>query len=825
MKIQPENTGNWFVDKLNLYQAANTDNESLKRNFVVRTHEFNIIIDDLRQKKGKDPLQHELVLGRRGSGKSTLLKRLQIAIEEDPKLSERYVAVNLAEEQASIYRLSDLWFEVLQELSIKTQNTLHLRAFSSFTNNQDYTRYLYAQIHELLQKNAKKAVLLLDNFDRILENLDDDAHLLREILQNHNDLQIVGGSTRLDEHFWRYDQPFYEFFRRHRLEALTFDEIPQLKEYALQNRGKIEALRILTDGLPRTLQFFIQILLQDHNLYGYDYIKKVMDKATPIYQERLNSLSPAHRKIVLELAFLWEAASTKQLVDKCRMESKALSSFLKQLYSYGIIEKIETSTKNHLYRIAERFFGMWLIVTQGNPDQKRKAKFLTIFLETWYDGHKLQDLASSYLTKLKNQEIGFDKAAVLSKAFSQSKYITTAQRDELISHTLQLPKSNLQPHDLPETFGVINAKIIALDEAGKYEEALALLDEIENEEDGIKFFGKGFFNDELKNFEDAEKYYGLAIEKGHIDALHNLALLYDNQGKLEEAEKYYLLAIEKRHIKALHNLALLYYNQGKLEDAERYYLLAIEKGNINALNNLALMYENQGKLEDAERYYLLAIEKGNINALYNLALMYDNQGKLKDAEKYYLLAIEKGHIDALYNLALIYQNQGKSKEAEKYYLLAIEKGVTDALNNLAVMYLENNQNRSEALALIQRHNKVNENVKSRQSAFLIEIWNGIFENVRQKMEAILAIPDNPALNSTLKCLLYLEQKNLVLSCFRHLQYGAALQAQFAPLYYATLLLCEETEDNVALRIPPEIVETVNEIVEEVREKNAFYAKG
>ncbi|TAH05868.1 MAG: hypothetical protein EAZ16_01170, partial [Sphingobacteriales bacterium] len=576
MKTQPENTSNWFVDKLNLYQAANTDNESLKRNFVVRTHEFNIIIDDLRQKKGKDPLQHELVLGRRGSGKSTLLKRLQIAVEEDPKLSERYVAINLAEEQASIYRLSDLWYEVLQELSIKVQNTLQLRAFSSFANNQDYTRYLYAQIHELLQNNAKKAVLLLDNFDRILENLADDAHLLREILQNHNDLQIIGGSTRLDEHFWRYDKPFYEFFRRHRLEALTFDEIhqllghwsallevPQLKDYALQNRGKIEALRILTDGLPRTLQFFIQILLQDHNLYGYDYIKKVMDKATPIYQERLNSLSPAHRKIVLELAFLWEAASTKQLVDKCRMESKVLSSLLKQLYGYGIIEKIETSNKNHLYRIAERFFGMWLIVTQGNPDQKRKAKFLTIFLETWYDSHQLQDLASSYLTKLKNQKIGFDKASVLSKAFSQSKYITTAQRDELISHTRQLCEGNFQPHDLPETFGIIDAKIKAFEEAGKYEEALALFDEIENEEDGIKFYGKGVFNHKLNKIEEAEKHYLLAIEKGHIEALNNLAVLYGNQGKLAEAKRYWDSAIEKGNINALNNLAIIYYNQGK----------------------------------------------------------------------------------------------------------------------------------------------------------------------------------------------------------------------------------------------------------------------
>ena len=40
-------------------------------------------------------------------------------------------------------------------------------------------------------------------------------------------------------------------------------DLPQLAEFAKQNIGKIEAIRILTDGLPRTLQFFIQILLQN----------------------------------------------------------------------------------------------------------------------------------------------------------------------------------------------------------------------------------------------------------------------------------------------------------------------------------------------------------------------------------------------------------------------------------------------------------------------------------------------------------------------------------------------------------------------------------
>ncbi|MCC6279825.1 MAG: AAA family ATPase, partial [Saprospiraceae bacterium] len=292
----------WFLDRLTLYQAANSTPEAIKRNFLIRIAEFELIVSELRRKKPGDPIQHELILGRRGSGKSTLLRRIQIEIDEDPKLVKQYFAINLAEEQAGIYRLSDLWFEVLEELMKRFNKVKKLRDFDDFDDNQAYTRYLYAEIHQLLQASGKKAVLLLDNLDRILENFDGDAHLLRETLLNYNDLQIIGGSTRMDEHFWRYDQPFYEFFRRHRLEGLRFEEIhellnhwstemqlPELKDYALRHQGRVEAIRILTDGLPRALQFFIQVLLQDSAAYGFDYLRKVMDRATPLYQERLNS--------------------------------------------------------------------------------------------------------------------------------------------------------------------------------------------------------------------------------------------------------------------------------------------------------------------------------------------------------------------------------------------------------------------------------------------------------------------------------------------------------------------------------------------------------
>lgn len=435
----------WNLDQLTLYQAANSNPEAIKRNFLIRIAEFERIVSGLRSKKPGDPLQHELILGRRGSGKSTLLRRIQIEVDEDAELSKRFIAINLAEEQASIYRLSDLWFEVLQELMLRLNSPARLRKFDDFEDNQAYTRYLYTEIHQLIQVSGMRMVLLLDNLDRILQNFDDDGHLLRETLLNYDDMQIIGGSTRMDEQFWQYDKPFYEFFRRHRLEGLNFEEIhqllnhwstamnlPLLHDYALHFRGRMETIRILTDGSPRALQFFIQVLLHDSGAYGFDYLRKVMDRATPLYQERLNNLTPPQRKIVQEMAFWRESVPTKILVEKCRMESKLIASYLKQLEQYGIVDTIATGKKNHLYRISERFFNMWLIVTQGNLDQKRKAKYLTLFLESWYDGEELKVLTKQYLGGFQDGLVSYDKAM---EGFAPSKFMEVQDRDEPIAYT------------------------------------------------------------------------------------------------------------------------------------------------------------------------------------------------------------------------------------------------------------------------------------------------------------------------------------------------------------------------------------------------------
>ncbi|MCC6727024.1 MAG: tetratricopeptide repeat protein [Saprospiraceae bacterium] len=733
---------NWFLDQLTFYQSANSSPEAIKRNFLVRIAEFEAIIEQLRNKKYPDPVQHELILGRRGSGKSTLLRRIQIEIDEDPGLSEKYIAINLAEEQASIYRLSDLWFEVLEELMIRLGQRKPLDKFSDFPDNQAYTRYLYAQINQLLLAANKKAVLLLDNLDRILENFSDDANLLRETLLNHNDLAIIGGSTRMDEHFWRYDKPFYEFFRRHRLQGLSFGEIhellnhwaaemklPVLHDYALHNRGKVEAIRILTDGLPRALQFFIQILLHDSALYGFDYLRKVMDRATPLYQERLNNLTAPQRKIVQEMAFHGEAISTKLLTEKCRMESKLISSYLKQLDGFGIIETIQTGNKNHLYRIAERFFNMWLIVTQGNPDQKRRAKYLTLFLESFYDGHELVELAKGHIEKLKAGEIGFDKAMVLSKGLVHSRFIGVNERDIIIELTQQLKGFDSHWNELPNKSKVIISEVVKLIQEVKIIEAMDKLEEIENEADGFKFSAK------------------------------------------------------------------------------------------------AVCLTQCGKIKEAIQYYEKAIEKDRLDACKNLAILYDQKGDFIQAKKYYAKAIEKGETTSFNNLAFIFLREGREKLAEEILINSLAFGNDGAMLNLASIYHAQNRNPEFANWNIQKYLSIhNSEIRAQELGIVINIWIGHTTNLLLRTRRLLIENDKRDFFAFIYNILGHSQTHLVLSLFHDPELGKDLIAKYELLYYATLILAGETGDNLLLRIPPEVMPTVEQIVAEVREKQAFYAQ-
>jgi TPR repeat protein len=468
------------------------------------------------------------------------------------------------------------------------------------------------------------------------------------------------------------------------------------------------------------------------------------------------------------------------------MESKLVAANLKTLTERHIVETITTKNRNNLYRISERFFNMWLIVTQGNPDHKRKARWMSEFLESWYDKPELQAIALEHLEKLKTSKISGREGFMLSKGLSQSKYIDASLRDEIITYTKAELKDSIKnfPLQLPETTNEIIEKVNVFIEQGNYQKAFESLKSIENKEDSMMFLILGFLYENLEKYELAEKYYLQAIEKGHVEAMFNLGNLYKDQGKFDLAEKYWFQAIEKGDVKAMFNLGNLYKDQEKYELAEKYWFQAIEKGDVKAMFNLGLLYDDQGKFDLAEKYWLQAIGKGDVKAMFNIGSLYFIQEKDDLAEKYWLQAIEKGHVKAMFNLSLSYYYKNINKEQVK--------------------------------------NWINQYGGIETGKIIIEIWVEEFNNIEER--AINECSNERENAFFFESLLIHHQKSLVDKLFHHAEFGLRLQAQYMALYYVSQILNgKEDDNNLKLRIPPELQTTVDDVLQRVKKEQIRYA--
>ena len=683
------------------YQAANLSNEQVISNFVVRKKEFERIVADINTTEKGSSFQHYVIVGRRGSGKSTLLRRIEAEVNTDMKLQKQFIVTNLSEEQAGIYKLYDLWDHVIKDLQSKDNNIINPDWQDYQDDLKEYTKKLYQLINQCLEKSGKRLILLIDNIDRIFKNIGEDANLLREQLMNYNNTRIIGGSTIMSEDYWRYDLPFYQFFSIKPLGPLSIEEIKQLLQHWNKEKdrkrldslfkkypGKIQAIRMLTDGTPRTMLLFVDMILNRPEQNGFDYLRKIIDQATPVYQERLGKMSAQQQKIMVELSFFWEATPIESLIEVCKMKGKIISAQLNQLIKAKIVEKIRGKSKNLLYRLEERFFNMWLLMTQGGPQQKKEVKYLTVFLENWYDHEELQNIYRSFIEDLGKETLRPDYVASMTKALVHSSHISLKERDQLLERVNSLEEiSKDWLEQLPDPSKIIFNKANEFLKKGKHEEAVKLITSIE-QDDARKFSALAFLHEDHGKFIEAEKYYLKAIDNGHSSSMNNLANLYANQKKFKEAEMYYLKAIEKGNVSPMYNLAILYKNQKKIKKAERYYLMAIENEDVKAMNNLAILYEDQKKYKEAEKYYLKAIDFNHLNSIYNLAILYEDQKKFKEAEKYYQMAIKNGDIVAMYNLAILYVDQKEFDKAEQYYLMAIENKDVKAMNNLAILYVD-----------------------------------------------------------------------------------------------------------------------------------------
>jgi TPR repeat protein len=75
---------------------------------------------------------------------------------------------------------------------------------------------------------------------------------------------------------------------------------------------------------------------------------------------------------------------------------------------------------------------------------------------------------------------------------------------------------------------------------------------------------------------------------------------------------------------------------------KKYYLMAVQKGNIDAMNNLAYYYYDIEKnYDEMKKYYMMAIDRGHINSMNDLGSYYKIIEKNYDMSKKYLSMLLK----------------------------------------------------------------------------------------------------------------------------------------------------------------------------------------
>ena len=600
------------MSPINFAQYKYTPDEMSEDNFlarfVVREEVFSSLLRELQKTDFDTPSQHYIITGQRGQGKTTLLRKLQIEVAQDAQLSSFLVPVKFAEEQYQIRSLYRLWEEVADYLQ-----TLYPQVFPTILDDmekhfddEDYELRAFSYLEKPLQSQNKKLLILIDNIDELLSKLKEkEQRALREILLTSSSFVIVGGSTTMLEQHYDYGKPFYEFFKLIRLQGLSYGESiallraigketqnTQIEKVIEQTPQRIETLRILTGGVPRTVVMLFDILMEE-NGNAFTDLLKILDDITPLYKHRMDDLPPPLQDIVHTLAMNWDGMFTKEIANKTRLASKEVASQLKQLEKYQLITAT-FSGKNKIYQIQERFFNIWYLMRFGRKKDRARVEWLVQFLLSWFSRSELENKAKQLIDLTKSSQASASHILYMSEALSYTGInmqleheMKETTKEYLITNNSKLI-NELSPSDIDcilQAEQCYNNKQI--------DEAIKLLLQVKVK-NGMVLARLGVFYSLQNKDQQAEEYFLRAIEDGNKDARLSLPWVYFKQGKnarqaLVLAQNNFELTQQWREISLL--MIILAWNEEFAASFDKFeQLLDMDEGKDEIKESSILVY-------------------------------------------------------------------------------------------------------------------------------------------------------------------------------------------------------------------------------------------
>lgn len=355
----------------------------------------------------KDPV---FIMGLRGMRKTSLLKNIQ----RHYLSTDEYITIFLAAEKLVFSNMNELFFSFsrpiakdlyTKQIILKNQQTNYLTAIRE-CGMIDFKVFFEIIILEI-KKTNKTLVLIIDDYPRILEAIDDDRiasqflSVLRGYLQNNSKefKMILSGSSRIKHQIHQNQSNILQIGKSFEVSSLEEIDVKRLISKQLNNQmefadNAFQYLMELTNGyafLVQVILCYLVVRLNRENI-GSEILVETIEEGLNYYLNRALQLRYDWDKDVYSKDIKWNekeekiAKVYKQLViiaiiANCKEKNKGfkkdelLSFLMKSLNPYHQINKpifdevinilVETDDilkeANDLYLIKVGLFREWIL--------------------------------------------------------------------------------------------------------------------------------------------------------------------------------------------------------------------------------------------------------------------------------------------------------------------------------------------------------------------------------------------------------------------------------------------------------------------------------
>ena len=723
--------------------TGNKQKSALIDGFVVRTALFEDIAGQLQKSKLGKVGNNFLIVGQRGSGKTTLLYRIKYLIEDNTSLNKWIIPIMFTEEQYGIISLENLW-EAVAEYMEEQWDAIGLaqNIEKKYVADKSYEISAWEILEAWLAKNQKRIILFIENINSFFKKIDKEGQQrIKYILTTSKYISLIGSSTTFFDSSINYTETAYDYLQIHQLEGLSKEETEtllfrigqqhhaeaEIKKIIDEHPNRIESLRRLTGGVPRTISYLFQIFMDNENGKAIKDLYQLLDNLSLLYKAEIDQLSAQQQKIIDTIAKKWEYISVKEIAEKTRMESKHISAILSQLNKNQTIDIIQTELKNHLYGIKDRFMNIWYLMRFGKKSEKEKVLWLVRFYDIWCDKTELAKRISNHLSSLKTGQ--YDESAAISMSHT---FMACENIDPDLKYSIYKETKSFLPSELKQSINIPDSEIYEMikslidkGELVKAEDMLSTTSEknkdyyfneallniakkqfdlgVESLKHLYSFTGDAttanaigeMYERYLKNYTEAKAFYTIALRKKNYFSAHRLGHLYsDRFNDYGKGAKYFKIAIDHGIQSAILCYAEMLVKKGDHKHAIEYFTKAITEKVENAHSAFGTYYFYEGDYEAAIKEFDAGILKPDDRLLknYGRSLLLKENPDPSRARTFFQKLIDNKNAEGYYQLGMMFKEHSKNyKKAEKNLLLADSRGIKKASHDLAHLYVRLNQ--------------------------------------------------------------------------------------------------------------------------------------